>query len=182
VRNRPFASRPLRFAAHFAVRHRPSTGQKRCAAFLLTRGAMRTPFAEDPIRPPPHHVAVIGAVGGLGQGNLGCGNGDSGSEFPCPEPLRNTRRKCPVIVMTARKRLCRRSGPHCSSEFRVSRVRDGVAQEPHADHDQGRGNHEPPLPRCPTEPFQRLSKPSESENTCEQTRCPKHRHYECGLH
>jgi len=27
-------------------------------------------FADDPIRPLPHHVAVIGAAGGLGQGIL----------------------------------------------------------------------------------------------------------------
>lgn len=32
--------------------------------------AMKTPFADDPIRPLPHHVAVIGAAGGLGQGIL----------------------------------------------------------------------------------------------------------------
>jgi len=32
--------------------------------------AMKTTFADDPIRPRPHHVAVIGAAGGLGQGIL----------------------------------------------------------------------------------------------------------------
>ena len=31
---------------------------------------MRTPSADDPIRPLPHHVAVIGAAGGLGQAIL----------------------------------------------------------------------------------------------------------------
>ena len=57
-------------AAHFAVSHRPSTGHGRCAAFLLTRGAMKTSFADGTIRPLPRHVAVIGAAGGLGQGIL----------------------------------------------------------------------------------------------------------------
>src|ERR1041384_5040864 len=32
--------------------------------------AMKTPFADNPIRPLPDHVAVIGAAGGLGQGIL----------------------------------------------------------------------------------------------------------------
>src|SRR5947209_2617493 len=57
-------------AVHFAVRHRPSTGPRRCAALLLTRETMKTPFTDGPIPPLPHHVAVIGAAGGLGQGIL----------------------------------------------------------------------------------------------------------------
>jgi len=32
--------------------------------------AMKMPFADDPIRPLRHHIAVIGAAGGLGQGFL----------------------------------------------------------------------------------------------------------------
>ena len=68
--------------------------------------AMKTPFADDPIRPLPHHVAVIGAAGGLGQGILDVcrteGIGFTAIVRSRPERITNVprgsrHRGCPVL-------------------------------------------------------------------------------------
>jgi putative NADH-flavin reductase len=67
--------------------------------------AMKTPFADDPIRPLPKHVAVIGAAGGPGQGILDVcrteGIGFTAIVRSRPERITNVPRGSQIAVVTS---------------------------------------------------------------------------------